>query len=156
MYVCTYVQLTMLSSTKLDALAWWVKWSVKWRLHIQFAKQFGVLFGPNIGPLWSKKFWKIFGPNIKLHKGTIFGPNKNPNRLTNWMTPLKCNKTGPKIMSGRSREHRDHINMQADRQAGISRWPWKQAAKRNGSKYTKNTKSGTHARTFVSLSVGST
>ena len=47
--------------------------ALKRRLHIQFVKQFGILFGP-------KKFGKIFDPNIWLHKGTIFGPNKSPYR----------------------------------------------------------------------------
>ena len=40
------------------------KWGFKRRLHIQLVKRFGFLFGSNIVPQWSKKFGKIFDPNI--------------------------------------------------------------------------------------------
>ena len=55
------------------------------RLRIQFVKRFGFLFGPNIVPLWSQIFGSNIFPIFLLHRGTIFGPNKIPNRLTNWM-----------------------------------------------------------------------
>ena len=44
-----------------------VRWPFKRRLHIQFLLRFGIIFGTK------------FGPNILLHRGTIFGPNKIPN-----------------------------------------------------------------------------
>ena len=52
---------------------------LKGRLHIKFLLRFGIIFGPNIVPLCSKKFGTKFGPNILLHRGTIFGRNKIPN-----------------------------------------------------------------------------
>ena len=36
-------------------------------------------------PLWSKIFGSNIFPNFLLHRETIFGPNKIPNRLKNWM-----------------------------------------------------------------------
>ena len=63
----------------------------KARLHIQFIQQFGFLFGPNIVPLWSKIFGPNIFPNFLLHRGTIFAPNKIPNRLTNWTCRRRLN-----------------------------------------------------------------
>ena len=54
---------------------------LKRRLHIQFVQRFG------------------FFPNFLLHRGTIFGPNKIPNRLTNWMCRRRFNQYVPYILS---------------------------------------------------------
>ena len=45
-------------------------------LHMHFFSRFGILFRPNIVPLCSKKFGKIFDPVILLYWGTKFDPNK--------------------------------------------------------------------------------
>ena len=58
---------------------WMCRRLLKGRLHIQFLSRIGIIFGPNIVPLCSKKFGTKFGPNILLHRGTIFVPNKIPN-----------------------------------------------------------------------------
>ena len=36
--------------------------------------------------------WVEYFPNFLLHRGTIFGPIKTPNRLTNWMCRRRFRK----------------------------------------------------------------
>ena len=49
--------------------------------------------GQILSPYEAKYFGKIFSQTFLLHRGTIFGPNKIPNRLTNWLCTI------PKLIS---------------------------------------------------------
>ena len=41
-------------------------------VQVQFVSRVGTLFGPNIVPIYSKKFVKIFEPNSTSHgRGTV-------------------------------------------------------------------------------------